>query len=95
MHFFLILVVAGAAFIIDWEDGEVHTIDNHKQFASVKKEKEQDVVLLGFYSNKHQSIFTHHTTNIHVHVLEKKSGTIGHLDDIQIDDLFSIYLTEE
>ncbi len=32
---------------------------------------------------------------MHVHVLEKKSGTVGHLDDIQIDDLISIYLPEE
>ncbi len=81
--------------IIDWKEGEVHIMDNHKQFAFVKKEKEQDVILLVFYSDKHQSIFTHHTTNMHVHILEQKSGTEGYLDNIQIDDLISIYLPGE
>jgi hypothetical protein len=32
---------------------------------------------------------------MHVHILEQKSGTVGYLDNIQIDDLISIYLLEE
>jgi acetolactate decarboxylase len=71
--------------IIDWQEGQEHTMDNHKQFAYVKEEKGQEFVLLGFYSNKHHSVFTHHSTNIHVHVLNKKTGEVGHLDAIDLD----------
>ena len=60
----------------------------------LSKKKRTGCNSLVFYSDKHQSIFTHDTTNIHVHVLEKKSGTVGYLDNIQIDDLISIYLLE-
>lgn len=81
--------------VIDWKPGTKHTMENHKQFAYSGTFANKPVQLLGFYSTHHKSIFTHHTTNMHVHVLEKKSGTVGHLDDIQIDDLISIYLPEE
>jgi len=71
--------------VIHWEDGIKHTLDNHKQFAIHKEEKEQDVILLGFYSKHHHSIFTHHSTNMHVHILSRSRGIAGHLDDIQIE----------
>jgi acetolactate decarboxylase len=81
--------------IIDWKDGEAHTMDNHKQFATAKKEKEQDVLLLGFYSDRHHSIFTHHSTNVHVHVLNKSNGTAGHLDNLELDGKITIYLSKQ
>jgi len=81
--------------VIDWKPGTQHTMDNHKQFAYSGTLVNEPVILLGFYSPHHKSIFTHHTTNMHVHILGQKSGTVGHVDDIQIDDLISIYLPEE
>jgi acetolactate decarboxylase len=42
----------------------------------------QEVEMLGFYSNKHHAIFTHHTTNMHIHVKSKK--VIGHIDDMTL-----------
>jgi len=71
--------------VIHWKDGVKHTLDNHKQFAIHKEEKEQEVILLGFYSKHHHSIFTHHSTNMHVHVLSKTKRIVGHLDDIVIE----------
>ncbi len=81
--------------VIDWKPGTEHTMDNHKQFAYAGALPNEPVILLGFYSTHHKSIFTHHTTNMHVHILNEKSGTVGHLDDIKIDDLILIYLPEE
>lgn len=81
--------------VIDWKPGTKHTMENHKQFAYSGTFANKPVQLLGFYSTHHKSIFTHHTTNMHVHVLEKKSGTVGHLDDIQIDGTITIYLPGE
>ncbi len=68
--------------VIDWKDGAVHTFDNHKQFASYGSFSNEQVVLLGFYSNKHHSIFTHHSTNMHVHIMDEKKKIVGHLEEI-------------
>ncbi len=81
--------------VIDWKPGTEHTMDNHKQFAYSGTFSKEQMLLLGFYSPHHKSIFTHHTTNMHVHILEEKSGTVGHLDDIQIDGTITIFLPVE
>lgn len=80
--------------VIDWKDGAIHTMDNHKEFAYLGNLENSKSILLGFYSTHHQSIFTHHTTNMHIHLLEEKTKTVGHLDDIQINGPITIYLPE-
>lgn len=80
--------------IIDWDEGTKHTMDNHKQFAYSGKINTPSV-LIGFYSRHHQSIFTHHTTFMHIHLLEQKTKTVGHLDDIQVNGQITIYLPEK
>ncbi len=67
--------------VIDWKDGVVHTFDNHKQFAKYGRFNNEPVTLLGFYSNKHHSIFTHHTTNMHIHIMDNKKKIVGHLEE--------------
>lgn len=67
--------------VIDWKEEVTHTFDNHKQFAKYGRFSNEPVVLLGFYSNKHHSIFTHHTTNMHIHVMDKRKTIVGHLED--------------
>ncbi len=68
--------------IIDWKEVIQHTFDNHKQFAQYGNFNKEPVTLLGFYSNKHHSIFTHHSTNMHVHIMDDKKNTVGHLEEI-------------
>ena len=80
--------------VIDWNEGVAHTMDNHKQFAYTGHVSNTEISLLGFYSTHHQSIFTHHTTYMHLHVLDKKTKTAGHLDDVQIHSTITIYLPE-
>lgn len=77
--------------IIDWKNGENHTMENHKQFAYKGLLKKSKVQLLGFYSNKHHSIFTHYTTNMHLHVFDEKTSTVGHLDNIISNNSIKIY----
>jgi acetolactate decarboxylase len=77
--------------IIDWIKGEKHTMENHKQFAYSGKTENSNVTLLGFYSDHHHSIFTHHTTNMHVHVIDGKTKQVGHLDDFKITGTIKIY----
>lgn len=40
------------------------------------------VALLGFYSTQHHAVFTHHNTNIHVHLITDDKKMMGHLDVI-------------
>jgi acetolactate decarboxylase len=68
--------------VIDWKEGTQHTFDNHKQFALFGNFQKEPVILLGFYSNKHHGIFTHHSTNMHVHIMDDKKTTVGHLEEI-------------
>jgi acetolactate decarboxylase len=42
--------------------------------------------ILGFYSIKHHAIFTHHSTNSHMHYLDGKSGLSGHVDDLVLGE---------
>lgn len=77
--------------IIDWVKGTKHTMDNHKQFAYSGKIVNSNSVFLGFYSDHHHSIFTHHTTNMHVHVIESKIKQVGHLDDLKIAGTIKMY----
>lgn len=81
--------------VIDWEKGTEHTMENHKQFAYKGVVRGKPVEFLGFYSTRHKSIFTHHTTNMHVHTLEKKSGTVGHLDNVQFNGTITVFLPQQ
>jgi len=45
--------------------------------------KNEDVDLLGFYSKNHKTIFTHHDTFLHIHLINSKRDKMGHLDEVQ------------
>ncbi len=77
--------------IIDWRKGEKHTMDNHKQYAYSGIIENSNSTILGFYSDHHQSIFTHHTTNMHVHMIDNKTKQVGHLDDLKITGTLKLY----
>jgi acetolactate decarboxylase len=81
--------------VIDWKKEVEHTMDNHKQFAYVDSFQNKELEFLGFYSTRHKSVFTHHTTNMHIHFLEKASKTVGHLDNVQIGGAMSIFLPRQ
>lgn len=52
--------------------------------------------LLGFYSEKHQGIFTSSKSYIHVHYLSEDQTFMGHLDKINTDDKsLTLYLPEK
>lgn len=80
--------------VIDRKEGSPHTMENHKQFAYSGQDLNKKSILLGFYSTHHQSIFTHHTSHMHIHLLDQDTKAVGHLDDIQIKGLITIYLPD-
>jgi acetolactate decarboxylase len=72
--------------VIDWDKKDtVHTHQKHKESGLRGTLKNQDVSILGFYSDDHHGVFTHHTTNMHMHIQSKNEPQIaGHLDDFQL-----------
>lgn len=41
--------------------------------------------VLGFHSRRHKSIFTHHDTNIHLHLIDDFRQWMGHVDNLRFD----------
>ncbi|MCF6308083.1 MAG: acetolactate decarboxylase [Flavobacteriaceae bacterium] len=72
--------------VINWRDGDtIHTHKKHKTKGMYGTIKNKKVEMLGFYSEKHKAIFTHHTRNSHIHVKMAKNGVAGHVDDLLLD----------
>ena len=69
--------------VINWKDGDTeHSHDKHISSGLNGTIENKPVEMLGFYSNSHHAIFTHHTTNMHIHVKTVDNKIAGHVDDI-------------
>lgn len=69
--------------VIDWPAGDtVHTHQKHKSSGLNGTVNNRPVQLLGFYSNAHHTIFTHHSTNMHIHIKTEDNEIAGHLDGL-------------
>jgi len=62
------------------------THDDHMNKSWNQTDKNRIGKILGFYSIKHHAIFTHHSTNSHMHYLDGKSGLSGHVDDLVLGE---------
>ena len=73
--------------VINWKDGDTeHSHQKHINSGLHGTIKENEVTVLGFYSDSHHAIFTHHTTNIHMHVKTMDNKIVGHLDGITLGE---------
>lgn len=71
--------------VIDWKKGDMeHSHSKHIKSGPNGRLEESEAVVLGFYSNKHTAIFTHHSTNLHMHFKTKDNKLAGHIDDIEL-----------
>ena len=71
--------------VINWKDGDTeHSHVKHISSGLNGIIKNEAVELLGFYSDSHHAIFTHHTTNLHIHVKLDNGEIAGHADDIKL-----------
>ena len=71
--------------VINWKDGDTeHSHDKHIRSGLNGTIENKPVEMLGFYSNSHHAIFTHHTTNMHIHVKTVDNKIAGHVDDITL-----------
>lgn len=81
--------------VINWKDNDlVHTHEKHKTSGLSGTIKDRQVEILGFYSNKHHGVFTHHTTNMHIHVKRADSKVAGHIDSLTLAKGMTLKLPE-
>ena len=72
--------------VINWKNGDMeHSHEKHINSGLHGTINNRDAEMLGFYSNSHHTIFTHHTTNMHIHVRTIDSKIAGHVDDLILE----------
>ncbi len=79
--------------VIDWENGDIeHSHKKHVNSGVHDAFSSREVEILGFYSQKHKTIFTHHTTFMHLHFKTSDGEIAGHIDDVVTGDNMKLYL---
>jgi len=74
--------------VINWKDGDmVHNHKKHKESGLNGTLNNREVVIIGFYSTKHKAVFTHHTTNMHMHFKTADNTLAGHVDDVIVNSI--------
>lgn len=76
------------------DEANIHIV-NHPKGKKVKSPEDahqgqknynltsEKVEILGFFSTQHQTIFTHHDTFLHLHLITKDRTKMGHLESIR------------
>ncbi|MDF0715617.1 acetolactate decarboxylase [Muricauda sp. 334s03] len=54
---------------------------------------DEKVEVIGFFSTKHQGVFTHHDSYLHMHLITKDLSKMGHLDEMEIANM-TLFLPE-
>lgn len=67
----------------DAENGDFST---HKEGAFNGSIEDEEVIILGFYSTQAKGIYTHHDSNLHMHVITTNYSTMGHVDKLDLLD---------
>jgi len=82
--------------VINWKDGDLeHTHEKHVTSGAHGTKKDATGRILGFYSPKHHRIFTHHSTNMHMHIKMDEPQIAAHVDDIELDGKGLLFLPKD
>lgn len=72
--------------VINWKDGDTeHSHEKHISSGLNGRLNNKQVEMLGFYSDSHHAIFTHHTTNMHIHFKTVDNKLAGHVDGLKLE----------
>ncbi|MCB0737599.1 MAG: decarboxylase [Bacteroidetes bacterium] len=73
--------------IINWpENDSVHTHQKHQTSGAHDWHTKYECQILGFYSKHHHAVFTHHTTNMHMHFKNTTGSLAGHVDKLALGE---------
>ena len=90
-------LIVKAKYHVIWKDLNVkeHSPEIHKKSKVFYTIDNENSDILGFYSQNHAGIFTHHDSFIHAHIINADRNKMGHLDEININaDQVKVYLSE-
>jgi len=81
--------------VINWKDGDTeHSHKKHINSGLHGTINNKQIEILGFYSNSHHAIFTHHTTNMHMHIKTVDHKLAGHVDALTLSEGMVLKLPE-
>jgi acetolactate decarboxylase len=79
--------------VIDWDPADtVHTHKKHQTSGPHGRIETTDVLVLGFYSNKHRAVFTHHSSDLHMHFKKADQTLAGHVDELELAPGMQLHL---
>ncbi|GAB5527262.1 MAG: hypothetical protein Roseis2KO_51340 [Roseivirga sp.] len=75
---------------VDWHvinaaEAEAQNHDAYKKAGLQGESRDIKAELLGFYSEKHEGVFTHHGSYLHIHFMNADETEMGHVDELMID----------
>ena len=59
-------------------------LSKHKRGAFTGLLKNEELTILGFYATDAKGIYTHHDSNMHMHVINEDRTKMGHVDEIDL-----------
>lgn len=82
--------------VINWKDNDtIHSHKKHIESGLNGTLNNKNVEILGFYSTKHKAVFTHHTTNMHMHFKTNDNSLAGHIDDLILKETLTLKLPKQ
>lgn len=78
--------------IVNKQDDSPHSAAVHKKIQVLYTLTNAEVEMIGFWSDQHHGIFTHHGENIHVHVRTRDRRHAGHVDEATLGPDLTLHL---
>jgi acetolactate decarboxylase len=69
-----------------------HNPEQHEKAKIRFQLKDQPVEIVGFCSDKHHGVFTHHDSKVHMHMKRTDGTSGGHVDGLQLSGGMSLLL---
>lgn len=74
--------------VVNWDKNDTeHSHHKHKTSGPHGTKTDLNGIILGFYSDHHKGVFTHHTTNIHMHITDNSHSFAAHADAVKPSDV--------
>lgn len=78
--------------VINAKEAEEQSHEAFKKAGLKGESSFQSAKVLGFYSEQHEGIFTHHGSYLHMHFINSDETVMGHVDDLVNDVEFELWL---
>ncbi|MCE7993542.1 MAG: acetolactate decarboxylase [Roseivirga sp.] len=90
-------LIKGTAKQLEWHvinaaEASEKTHEAFKEAGLKGNDMDQNVEILGFYSENHQGIFTHHGSFLHLHFKDRDDTKMGHVDNLMLNGSVTVML---